>query len=91
MSYRHELLNPVEDCWFNDGGMIVFYVVLWYLPVIFDFLLGKKIFGVDFLQKGITFVFFVCEDTLDRGCRPGFLAAGCRYAFGGQHLRNRIR
>ena len=91
MSDRHELLNSIEYSRLDDGWMIVLHIVLRNLSVVLDFLLGKEIFGVDLLQKGVAFVLLVREDALDRRCRPGLFLSGRRDALGSQHLRNRIR
>lgn len=66
--------------WLYDGGMVVFHIVLRHMSVILDFLFGQEILDVNLLEKDISFVLFVCEDAFDRGCRPGFLAAGCKNA-----------
>lgn len=55
--------------------MAVFHVVLWNLTLVGLHLLGQKIHREMLLQDGVSFVFFVSEDTLNCA-RPPLLLSG---------------
>lgn len=67
------ILSPLELELINDCLVYVFYIVLRYLPVIDNLLLGQIVRGIFLLKQGITAVFLIGQDMFYRLCMPCFL------------------
>jgi hypothetical protein len=50
----------------------VFYIILRHKAVVLDPLFGEEVYGVGFLQKGITDVFFIPQNCADIAGMPPF-------------------
>ena len=86
----HLALNHLEYVWVDDGFMVSLNVVLRNLALVDLCLLGQEIDSVGFLQQGITFVFLVPQDALDRGGAPFGLASGSEHAVLCEFLRDAV-
>ena len=86
----HLSLYHLEYVWVDDGFMISLDVVLRNLTLVDLCLLGQEIDGVGFLQQGITFVFLVPQDALDRGGAPFCLASGSEHTVLCEFLRDAV-
>ena len=70
-------MHKIPSLRLYDGFVIIFHIVLRNFTLVDFFLLGQKVNGERLLQKGIAFVFFVCQDGFNTSGTPFVFAAGC--------------
>ena len=61
-SLQYLTLDHFEYFRLDNGFVVILYIILWDFSFIDLGLLSKEVSSVGLLQKGITFVLFVCEN-----------------------------
>ena len=68
---RHLVSHLIEHLSGDDGRMVVLHIVHGALALVFLHLLGDAVRDIGLLQQGVSDVFFIRQDVVDDGRRPG--------------------
>ena len=69
-SSYHLLLDGCKGFFADDGFVVISHIILRRVGLVLSAFLLERVISPGFLQKGITYVFLICQDLLDIAFLP---------------------